>query len=161
MVRGVNTTTTPAIIGALSALAGVVLSQLVAMLQAALERKHQRTALLRAKLEELADNLHQTTHWADTLLKSLPVRGHAKSKEGPHAVALSAEARRVYILSLLYFPRLKAESRTLMNALGVLYTMVNDETAVVEATLKQAAGDFAAAKKALDDLIALEAKNVI
>ena len=56
------------VIGALLALLGVLVSQLVAMLQARLERQNKREILLRTKYEELG------AHFLDSF-NDLPAKG--------------------------------------------------------------------------------------
>ncbi|WP_339615226.1 hypothetical protein [uncultured Gilvimarinus sp.] len=145
-----------AVIGACSALAGVFLSQLFSMLQSNAERKNQYKVLQREKLEELADHLQKTILWFDVWLghgESKSVKPHASSGESPRS---SDEARRVHVLSLLYFPRLKLESQRLMNALNTLYFGgVTDEEMVMKATNK-----FSDSKDALERLITEEAEKL-
>lgn len=153
-----------AVIGAVSALAGVALSQALALLQSQLERKHQRTTLLRSKLEELAGNLHQAVRWADTTMNKVArsVSGEADQSDqsDQSSPAASAEGRRVYVLSLLYFPLLKEESRRLLAALDSLYLTANGEKVDME-RLAKTAGDFAAAREALDALITIESGKIL
>lgn len=92
-----------AIIAATSALAGVALSQLIALLKAHLDRKHQRRILLRTKYEELASHLNEALVWSNNLLST-------KTIDELHAHSQPMSARQIYILALLYFPLLKQQA---------------------------------------------------
>lgn len=88
------------VIGALLALLGVLVSQLVAMLQARLERQNKREILLRTKYEELG------AHFLDSM--KLP---HAlmtcASTEDILVLTHQASGNNAHLLALLYFPLLR------------------------------------------------------
>ena len=88
------------VIGALLALLGVLVSQLVAMLQARLERQSKREILLRTKYEELG------AHFLDSM--KLP---HAlmtcTSTEDILVLTHQASGNNAHLLALLYFPLLR------------------------------------------------------
>lgn len=86
-------------IGALLALCGVLVAQLVAMLQARLERDHQRNILLISKYEELTDHVNDSLSWANDSLRATTFAELHSNNQPLHA-------RRAYALALLYFPRL-------------------------------------------------------
>ncbi|OZY84837.1 hypothetical protein CBP51_16890 [Cellvibrio mixtus] len=151
--------TVSAVIGAGSALAGVFLSQILSMLQARVERKHKQQALLREKLEDLAEHLVQTSRWMEAWFHQAVANRTKSQKASDDPLRSSEEARRVYVLSLLYFPRLLPESQRVMTALNTLH-FLSDEPKINNEKLVQAAKDFAAAKKALEELIAEEAKKL-
>jgi hypothetical protein len=92
-----------AIIAATSALAGVALSQLIALLKAHLDRKHQRQILFRTKYEELANHLNDALAWTNNLLS-------VKTTDELQAHSQPMSTRRIYALVLLYFPLLKQEA---------------------------------------------------
>ena len=87
-------------IGATIALCGVLVAQLVAMIQSRLDREHQKHILLRTKYEELADQLNESIFWANQILK-------ATTFDELHVHSQPTPARRAYMLTLLYFPLLK------------------------------------------------------
>ena len=88
------------VVGALLALLGVLVSQLVAMLQARLERHNKREVLLRTKYEELG------AHFLDSM--KLP---HAlmtcTSTEDILVLTHQASGNNAHLLALLYFPLLR------------------------------------------------------
>lgn len=152
----------PAIIAAVAALLGVVVSQLAGVVQTAAGRKREQQALLRAKLEELADMANRTVEWAD--LAVFPrLEGHIHELSGvsaPQATHLSGEARRAYVLALLYFPGLTDEAKRLRDAVNAMYGSVTSG-AVDMKKLGEASTAFNAARQALDKLITEEAKRLI
>jgi len=87
-------------IGALIALLGVLVAQLVAMIQARLERQNKREILLRTKYEELG------AHFLDSM--KLP---HAlmtcTSTEDILVLTHQASGNNAHLLALLYFPLLR------------------------------------------------------
>lgn len=88
------------VIGALLALLGVLVSQLVAMLQARLERQNKREILLRTKYEELA------VHFLDSM--KLPhALMEATTNEETHRVTHQTSANHAQMLALVYFPLLQ------------------------------------------------------
>jgi hypothetical protein len=88
------------VIGALLALLGVLVSQLVAMLQARLERQNRREVLLRTKYEELG------AHFLDSM--KLP---HAlmtcTGTEDILVLTHQTSGNNAHLLALLYFPSLR------------------------------------------------------
>jgi hypothetical protein len=152
----------PAIIGAASALAGVALSQVATIFQSRAERKQKHAERLISKLEELAENLHETTFWADSLLHHLTGKNPPPTAGADTLppVSLSAEAKRVYVLSLLYFPTMREESRKLLMSLNTLYSIAVDEHPIDNDKFKKATVDFAESKKALDNLIEAQARII-
>lgn len=152
--------TASAIIGACSALAGVFLSQVLSMLQASAERKHNQKTLRREKLEELAGHLAQTARWMDIWFHQVLLKSTAHHESADGSPLSSDEARRVYVLSLLYFPDLKTESQRVMKALDVLH-FLGQEASVNEGKIVKASEDFSDAKKELEKLIAEEAGKLI
>lgn len=155
-----NVETTASIIAAVSALSGVIVSQLGGILRSFFDKYNQRTALLRDKLEELADNVHKTTEWVDQLV-TLAAKDatHVSSTTRPGPASLSVDARRVYVLSLLYFPELRGESQKFLNASHGLYLQITAKS-VEEETLVAFSTNFSLAKKALDELIKIEAEKI-
>lgn len=156
-----NTETATSIIAAGAALSGVLVSQLGGILRTFFDKNTQRTALLRDKLEELADNVHRTTEWVDQLITlSVTHVPLSTSASAPQAAALSAEVRRVYVLSLLYFPPLREESRNLLNATVGIYLLMRNAKSTDEEKIQELGSNFGAAKKALDALIIIEAEKI-
>jgi hypothetical protein len=92
-----------AIIAATSALSGVALSQGIALLKSYLDKKHQKQILLRIKYEELVNHLNDSLEWSNNLLG-------VKTIDELHAQSQPMSARRIYALTLLYFPLLKQEA---------------------------------------------------
>ena len=88
------------VIGALLALLGVLVAQLVAMLQARFERQHKREILLRTKYEELG--LH--------FLDSMKLPGEliqCENDEQTRAWIHQSSANHAQLLALVYFPLLQ------------------------------------------------------
>lgn len=88
------------VIGALLALLGVLVAQLVAMLQSRLERQHKREILLRTKYEELGQHFLASTDEPTRLLK-------CKTHEEIQDAILQSEAKQAQLLALIYFPPLR------------------------------------------------------
>ena len=95
--------------GAAIALCGVLLAQLVAMIQSRLDREHKRDILLRTKYEELAEHLNDSLLWATSVL-SVCTFEEMQSRTQP------IPARKAYTLSLLYFPKLKPFAESYVDA---------------------------------------------
>lgn len=147
-----------AIIGAASALAGVALAQGAAMLQQHLAARRERRALLRAKLEELADHLHLAAQWVDAAIRHWV--DHEGSSASSRPLRLSDEARRVYVLALLYFPALRNDARPMLTALDRLHGLrtLGGEP---NTELPRHIDSFANARKRLDEGIAQEAQRLL
>ena len=88
------------VIGALLALLGVLVSQLVAMLQARLERQHKREILLRTKYEEFGRHFLASTEMPGRLLS-------CKDHEEMQGVLHQTAANQAQLLALIYFPPLR------------------------------------------------------
>ena len=87
-------------IGALIALLGVLIAQLVAMLQARLDRQNKREILLRTKYEELGQHFLASTDAPARLLK-------CKTHEEIEDAVQQLEAKQAQLLALIYFPPLR------------------------------------------------------
>jgi hypothetical protein len=150
------------IIGAIAALAGVALSQLVSIFQTHLAKKRQRAELLTKKLEELSEHLSQAHVWAVDLIESLTKSNHRGSTPKPHQCSAlwPSDAQRVHVLALLYFPALQAESLKLLGSSKILYSIATNYVAVSDEQFKNAATDFNRCRETLYDLIAQEAKKL-
>ncbi|WP_442499079.1 hypothetical protein [Methylobacter sp. sgz302048] len=88
------------IVGALLALLGVLVSQLVAMLQARLERQHKREVLLRTKYEELGAHFLESLKLPHALMT-------AESTEDILALTHQAPGNHAHLLAMIYFPKLR------------------------------------------------------
>lgn len=88
------------IIAALSALAGVLVSQVSSAILASKEREHKRKILLREKYEELAIFLVDSLESYQALLSS-------STNEELLLHARHAQAQKIDVLAKLYFPELK------------------------------------------------------
>lgn len=88
------------VIGALLALGGVLIAQLVAMLQAWLDRKNKREIFLRTKYEELGLLVLDSMKLPEDLLK-------CSSHEETLAVVRQIHANKAHLLALVYFPLLR------------------------------------------------------
>jgi hypothetical protein len=88
------------VVGAFLALLGVLVSQLVAMIQARLEREHKREVLLRTKYEELGASFLESMKLPHTLMT-------AASTEDILALTHQASGNHAHLLALIYFPKLR------------------------------------------------------
>lgn len=88
------------VVGAFLALLGVLVSQLVAMIQARLEREHKREVLSRTKYEELGAHFLESMKLPHALMT-------AASTEDILALTLPASANHTHLLALIYFPKLR------------------------------------------------------
>lgn len=95
------------VIGASLALLGVLVSQLVAMIQARLERKNKREVLLRTKYEEFGQHFLESTEMPGRLLKCTTL-------EEIHGVLHQSSANQAQLLALIYFPPLREPIRRYM-----------------------------------------------
>lgn len=145
-----------AMISAGAALAGVALSQAIAMLQAHLARQNARHVLLRTKYEELAGHVTDSMTWSQALLDRHTAR--AAGSPASAEASLPLAARRAYVLALLYFPRLTAAADRHMQAamhVGLSFdaAVTNQEpTALLELTHWTV--EMGTSRAALDGLIA-------
>ena len=87
-------------IGALIALLGVLVAQLVSMLQARLERQHKREILLRTKYEEFARHFLASIEMPGRLLT-------CTTDEEIHSVTQQTDANQAALLALIYFPEFR------------------------------------------------------
>lgn len=94
-------------VGALLALLGVLVSQLVAMLQARLERQHKHEVLLRTKYEEFGQHFLESTEMPGRLLR-------CTSHEEIQGVLHQSAANQAQLLALIYFPHLREPIRRYM-----------------------------------------------
>ena len=88
------------VIGALLALFGVLVAQLVAMLQARLDRQHKREILLRTKYEELGAHFLDSMKLPHSLMM-------CTSTEDILVLTHQASGNNAHLLALLYFPLLR------------------------------------------------------
>jgi len=88
------------VIGALLALGGVLVAQLVSMLQAWLDRKNKREIFLRTKYEELGLLVLDSMKLPEDLLK-------CSTHEETLAVIHQIDANKAHLLALVYFPLLR------------------------------------------------------
>lgn len=88
------------VVGALLALLGVLVSQLVAMLQARLERENKREILLRTKYEELGAHFLDSMKLPHTLMT-------AANAEDILALTHQASGNHAHLLAMIYFPKLR------------------------------------------------------
>ena len=101
------------VIGALLALGGVLAAQLVAMLQAWLERKNKREIFLRAKYEELGLLVLDSMKLPEDLLK-------CSTHEETLAVVRQINANKAHLLALVYFPLLRQATGQYIESYSVL-----------------------------------------
>ena len=87
------------VIGALLVMSGVFISQMVAMLQSWLDRKHKRQILLRTKYEELGAHFLDSMKLPHALMK-------CTSTEDILETTLQASGNNAHLLALVYFPEL-------------------------------------------------------
>lgn len=88
------------VIGALIALLGVLVAQLVAMIQARLERQNKREILLRTKYEELGARFLESMKLPHTLMT-------AESTEDILSLTHQASGNHAHLLALIYFKKLR------------------------------------------------------
>lgn len=88
------------VIGAALALSGVLLAQVVAMLQSWLDRRNKRQVLLRTKYEEFGLLVLDSMKLAEELLR---VDSHEKKLSVVH----QKDANKALLLALIYFPLLR------------------------------------------------------
>ena len=150
------------LIAAGAALLGGALVKMFDIFQKLLEKHSERNELLRNKLEELADNLHQSSDWSNSILNSISEKGvrHANEVGNPQFLLDSKEARRVYVLALLYFPSLRHEAKNLYKASADFYIQACDVASINLEKIQKAASSLGSAKNALDKQIAYEAEKL-
>ena len=149
------------VVAATSALSGVIVAQLGGVFRAFFDKKNQRASMLRDKLEELADNVHKTTEWVDhlaTRVNMVPLP-HGSAGANSHIVSLSTESRRVYVLSLLYFPDLRDDSKKFFNATSDMYLQFTAKSVDIE-QIHELTSAYALAKKNIDELVKIEAEKL-
>lgn len=101
------------VIGALLALLGVLVAQLVAMLQARLERQNKREVLLRTKYEELGTHFLDSMELPHTLMT-------AESTEDILALTHQASGNHAHLLALIYFPKLRESTGRYIDSYSAL-----------------------------------------
>lgn len=101
-------------IGALLALCGVLVAQLVAMIQSRLERDHKKHVLLRTKYEEMATAFLNSLKWPSSLL-------YATSLQRIVDLSNPADANKVHMLCMIYFPPLLPATEVYIDACVSLY----------------------------------------
>lgn len=135
------------IISACSVLSGTMVSQIMPVLSAKRERKHQMKVLMRAKYEEMMGQLNDSLVWIDSIMIAATIED---CRQRGHAI----NARRIYAMALLYFPLLKDASEKYLHASLELLTSVTDGH-LLGGTLNAdrvevAASQFQRARMALD-----------
>ena len=101
-------------IGASLALCGVLVAQLVAMLQSRFERENKRHVLFRTKYEEMSQAFLDSLKWPSSLL-------YATSLEQIVGLSVPADANKTHMLCIVYFQRLLPESGAYIEACISLY----------------------------------------
>lgn len=96
-----------ALIAASSAIAGALITQVVAIVRDVIEQRRKRHILLREKYEELALRVTTSHQWMVDQLKSRTI---AELGSQP-----PFDARHVMVLSHLYFPELRDACQTYVN----------------------------------------------
>ena len=137
---------------ATAAIGGVAIAQFGGLAISRLNKSLESKRELRARLEELADCVHQTTEWSMAVL------------DDTDPVTLCAPARRVHVLSLLYFPALREDASLLLRSTYETYACLTNDTdpvAKVEVKLAEASKTFRVAANNLDTLAAHEARKLI
>lgn len=105
--------TDSSILPVLSALAGVALAQVVAMLQTWLERKNKREILLRTKYEELGQHFLESMKLPHTLMT-------CTSTEEILALTNQVSGNSAHLLALVYFPKLRSATGRYIESYGNL-----------------------------------------
>ena len=108
-----------ALIGGGLALAGVVVTQIFALLSAHIERRHERAVRQRERLERLAEAVGSALPWYAAL-------GKCRTLEEIKLAPPPPEARRAAMLAALYFPSLASPAAAFNNALLRLYNHAID-----------------------------------
>lgn len=146
-----NETLLTALIGAGSALLGVIVSQAFALLTSHYDRKHDRQTVLRQKYESLVD----------TVNNSLVLLFQGVSD--PEVLQLNADEiagnlRHAYTVSLIYFPLLTPYIQTLRTAFNELQSALK-ETPIDGIKAQHKANELKDARNAFDQAINQHAKD--
>jgi len=158
-----DTSTTTAIIGAGAALLGAVVAQLGTLLKSGSDRSDKKRTFHLERLEELAENLYQTVPWAENLIKELaPRESRFGSSAGTNGFTqASIHARRVYVLALLYFPKLRDNAKIFMDSCNRIYIAVTSSAPVDLEELGKAVKDFRSSLGALTEQVTSTAETII
>jgi len=105
-------------IGASIALCGVLIAQLVAMIQSHLERQNKREILLRTKYEELG------LHFLDSMKLTNKLMLCA-SHEETLAVLHQTDANQAHLLAMVYFPLLQQATGQYIESYATLCMAAN------------------------------------
>jgi hypothetical protein len=89
------------LIGGALALAGTVLSQFFGLWAGWIDNHRRHKALLRERFEELTQCLSNSLYWTSTI-------GSLRTVKEMHACPPPPETRRMFALTLIYFPELRA-----------------------------------------------------
>ena len=106
------------VIGALLALLGVLVSQLVALLQAWLERKNKRQILLRTKYEELGVYFLDSMKFPHALMT-------CTNTEDILVLTHQTSGNKAHLLALIYFPLLRQATGQYLDSYSALLMTVN------------------------------------
>lgn len=147
-----------ALISAGAAILGGVVVQLGSIFRSASDKREAEKALMRSRLEELLDNVHQTTEWMNLVLDRHSPRLSSSSAE---SVPLSVSARRVHVLALLYFPALNADAKSLLKATYLFYSELTSGSPADMTRQQEIAQELNVARRNLDTLARLEAEKLI
>ena len=139
-----------AIISAVSTLSGVVISQIIPLTQDYLNRKNQKKQLLREKYEELFNHLNESLSYSRIVMSS-------KTIEEVTANSQPISARKVYGLTLLYFPKLTGHAIEYLEASIQFHNTICDGFKYVE---NFSAGAQALVHNEKATLAASEAQNI-
>ncbi len=101
---------TAVIIGAGAGIAGQLLTQLCGYLTTFIDRKHERHAYFRSRLEEMSEAVTVTVDWTQSFTKANSLEAIIDSKP-------PAECRRLMTIASLYFPELMDPVREYCNCL--------------------------------------------
>ena len=150
-------------IAAVSALSGIIISQAGTLLHSFLDRNHKSKCLRREMLEELADYVQQTVSWCENIVSNIASKepSHAQYATTLQPVALSTEARRVYVLSLIYFPTLRAEAHILLNTCNNIYAISISKAKINVDEFTSQTKKFRTSVDNFDKLIPKVAKEII
>ena len=147
-----------ALISAGAAILGGVVVQLGSIFRSASDKREAEKALMRSRLEELLDNVHQTTEWMNLVLDRHSPKLSSSCDE---SVRLSVSARRVYVLALLYFPALKNDAKNFLDSTYGFYRVVTSAVPQEQESIIEISEAFKAAKANMDSLAVIEAEKLI